>query len=170
MSLVFALTSCGSEETPATDAPTADGTETPAETPAEEPAAETASASVVGNWGLENLEMPGMEEMMAAMGYSDPAQLEAAKAQFDEMITKMKESGALEIKDDASAIMTMINMQSGEVEAKEGTWSMSDDNKTFTLTLDGEAQAMEVTELTSDRFVMGVSEEGMSVVMSWTRK
>jgi hypothetical protein len=177
MSLVIALASCGSDESPTTDAASTDpvGTETETETEPVAAAAGAMDGSVLGGWELEVLEMPGMKEMMAGMagmageGEDTEAAIAAAEAEVDEMIAKMLEDATLEVNEDGSVIMTMVNMQTGESESKTGTWAMSEDSKTFTMTLDNQAQAMEVYELSADKFAFGVAEQGMSIKMTWSR-
>ncbi len=170
MSLVFALTACGGEE----KAPTTEGsaaTETPAET-AETPAETAPAASadlVVGDWKMTAFEMPGMDEMIAAMAEmgGEAADVEAAKAEASAMMDAMVADATLTVNADGTLTVNMMNMESGQTEAKDGTWSLSEDGNTFTMTIDGQGEPMEVFELTASVFSFGMEAEGMSMKMSW---
>ena len=173
--LATTLVACGGEE-PAVDTPdnndstaqVVDGEENP---PAEAPSGD---ASIVGSWKFEALEMP---DLAAAAGESTgDAQMDEMAANMmagiEEMMaqveTQLQESGALEIREDGTLVGTMIN--NGAIETNDGTWELSDDGTMLTLKdTNGEAEVMEVFELTSDRLTFGQTENGMTVKMVWNR-
>ena len=147
-SMIF-LMSCGgnSEGEGSTTEETVTTTEAPAEEPmAEEPAEE---ASIVGVWQMTDMDM----------GMAPPA---GHEEEFKAAIQKSIDATKYTFNEDGS-----MNIAS-EMGPQTGTYSVN--GSTLSSTVGDKSEDIEIKELTTDKLVLGVTERGSTMTMTFAKQ
>ncbi|RZJ69864.1 lipocalin family protein [Flavobacterium sp.] len=157
MALALAF-SCGSKDAKK-DGETTDstGTETPAVV--EKPA--TAKEMIAKDWVLDNVDYEG-----AIASFKDDKEKAEFKTMMEEMVPPMKTKTEFIFEADGKATVTVMSPDKS-FKTRKGTWVLSADEKTVTITAENEPIAFGIEELSADKLSL---KQGQLIMMYVPKK
>lgn len=115
-------------------------------------------AAIVNNWTLDDITIPD-----AAMEGLSDEQKEAAKSNLKNIVSEMKGKMNFDFKADGKVTTEAPDMFGGDEPKKsEGTWKLSEDQKTLTIEVDGKPEDFKVVELSGSK--LQIEQERMGMV------
>lgn len=144
LALVFAV-SCGQKEDKDSNATSADSNATTAPAVAEAPA--TTKDIIAKEWVLDGIDY---QESMAGLPEADRA---GFKSLMEEMIPLMKGKNDYNFMPDGKATMNTVGPDKA-MSAGSGTWALSPDEKTLTVTNNGQSADLAIKEISADKLVL----------------
>jgi hypothetical protein len=105
------------------------------------------SELVVGSWKLADMAAPMPKEIPDSMKAKFEAQM---KSQIDEM----KKTTSFDFNKDGSYTVKMMGQEN------KGTWKLNEDGSKMTMTQEGKNDTASVVELTANKLVFEVSQQG----------
>lgn len=116
---------------------------------------------LVGKWQVTDVDMSAM---MATIPEEQKAFMEAMLPMMEEAMKSM----TLEFT--AEGKVMQVSAMMGETQEEEGTWSLSDDEKTLTINTKGRDENMNITSLSSSQMVVSIEEDDASFSMTFEKK
>ena len=117
--------------------------------------------ALVGTWGVEDVDMSAMLE-----GMSDEE-----KAMYESFLPMMQEAmKSMEMTFNADGTMTTKAEMMGQASNDEGTWTLSEDEKTLTTETNGKKEDIKIESLDGSKMVLAMDADGSVMKMTMKKK